>query len=56
MGPSRCDEVDVKKLSQEEQERFQQSDKIEWDAILKTKAVRVAYGKEAVDDDQSVSW
>ena len=44
---SRSDEVDVKRLSLEEQERFQQSDKIEWDAILKTKAVRVAYGKEA---------
>ena len=27
--------------------RFDVSDKIEWEAIFKTKAVRVAYGKEA---------
>ncbi|CAE7368225.1 RE1 [Symbiodinium sp. CCMP2456] len=44
---SRSDEVNVKKLSQEEQEKFHASDKVEWDAILKTKAVRVVYGKEA---------
>ena len=44
---SRSDEVDIKKLCREEKERFDASDKIEWEAILKTKAVRVAYGKEA---------
>ncbi|CAE7223309.1 unnamed protein product [Symbiodinium sp. KB8] len=44
---SRSDEIDIKKISKEEKIKFDASDKIEWEAILKTKAVRVAYGEEA---------
>ncbi|CAE7346579.1 RE1 [Symbiodinium natans] len=44
---SRSDEIDVKKLSEDEQKMFEQSDEMEWSAILKTKAVRVIVGQEA---------
>ena len=44
---TRSDEVDLKQLSEEERIQFDASDKVEWEAILKTKAVRVVYGKEA---------
>ena len=43
----RNDEVSPKTLNLEEQKKFLESDKLEWEAILKTKAVRVVYGKEA---------
>ena len=38
---SRSDEISLKELSAEERKMFEQSDAIEWDAILKTRAVRV---------------
>ena len=38
---SRSDEVNLKELSAEERKLFEQSDAIEWEAILKTRAVRV---------------
>ncbi|CAE7227094.1 unnamed protein product [Symbiodinium sp. CCMP2456] len=44
---NRNDEVDIKKLARDEQEMFLKSDAVEWEAILKTKAVRVATGAEA---------
>ncbi|CAE7645030.1 GIP [Symbiodinium sp. CCMP2592] len=44
---TRNDEVDVKKLARNEQEMFLKSDQVEWEAILKTKAVRVASGAQA---------
>ena len=44
---NRSDEVDVRKLSREEQDMFNGSDQLEWESILKTKAVRVLTGKEA---------
>ena len=43
----RNDEISLKDLSQEEKKLFDASDALEWDAILKTKAVRVISGKEA---------
>eukprot|EP00439_Symbiodinium_sp_Y106_P059202 s5068_g8.t1 len=44
---NRNDEVDIRKLAQKEREMFLKSDQIEWEAILGTKAVRVAVGAEA---------
>ncbi|CAE7202644.1 unnamed protein product [Symbiodinium sp. CCMP2456] len=44
---SRSDEVDIRKMSKEERDLFDASDKVEWKAILDTKAVRVATGAEA---------
>ena len=46
---SRSDEIRLKDLSIEEKKLFEQSDVIEWQAILKTKAVRVLRGKEAAE-------
>ena len=43
----RNDEVDLKDLCEKERKMFDESDALEWEAILKTKAVRVIYGKEA---------
>ena len=43
----RNDEISLKDLSMEERKLFEESDKIEWEAILKTKAVRVVTGAEA---------
>ena len=43
----RNDEISLKELSKEERLLFDKSDKVEWDAILATKAVRVISGKEA---------
>ena len=44
---NRNDEVDIRKLAQKEREMFLKSDQVEWEAILGTKAVRVAVGAEA---------
>ena len=43
----RNDEINLKDLSAKEKELFSQSDELEWNSILKTKAVRVVTGKEA---------
>ena len=43
----RGDEISLKDLSQEEKTLFDKSDKVEWDAILGTKAVKILVGKEA---------
>ena len=43
----RNDEISLKELNADELKRFGESDKLEWDAILKTKAVQVLTGKEA---------
>ena len=43
----RNDEISLKELSQAEREQFEKSDKLEWDTILETKAVKVLLGKEA---------
>ena len=40
-------EISLKELNSEEKKLFDQSDQLEWEAILKTKAVRVVNGKEA---------
>ena len=44
---TRSDEVDVRKLSQEHQKLFDESDQVEWNSVPQTKAVRVVVGKEA---------
>ncbi|CAE6953093.1 GIP [Symbiodinium sp. CCMP2592] len=44
---SRSDEVDIRKMSEEQRRMFEESDQIEWKAILDTKAVRVIKGEEA---------
>ncbi|CAE7403523.1 unnamed protein product, partial [Symbiodinium necroappetens] len=44
---SRSDEVDIRKMSKEDRALFDQSDEVEWKAILQTGAVRVVYGEEA---------
>ena len=44
---SRSDEVNLKRLSDAEKKLFEQSDVLEWQAILKTKAVHVIRGREA---------
>ncbi|CAE7837485.1 unnamed protein product, partial [Symbiodinium necroappetens] len=44
---SRSDEVNLKHLSHAEKKLFEQSDVVEWQAILKTKAVHVLRGREA---------
>ncbi|CAE7545245.1 unnamed protein product [Symbiodinium sp. CCMP2592] len=46
---SRSDEVNLKELSMEEKKLFEQSDAVEWDAIVKTGAVKVLRGKEAAE-------
>ncbi|CAE7563252.1 GIP, partial [Symbiodinium sp. CCMP2456] len=43
----RNDEISLKDLSAKEKELFSQSDTLEWDSILRTKAVRVITGAEA---------
>ena len=43
----RNDEISLKDLSLEEQKLFEESDLLEWEAILKTKAVHVVVGAEA---------
>ena len=45
----RGDEIDVRKLAEEEKELFNASDLLEWQSILKTGAVTVLTGKEAKD-------
>ena len=44
---SRSDEISLKDLSLEEQKLFEESDRVEWEAILQTKAVHVVVGAEA---------
>ena len=46
-NPKRNGEISLKELTEEERNLFEKSDEIEWEAILKTKAVRVLLGKEA---------
>ena len=43
----RNDEVSLKSLAADERKMFTESDKVEWDAILKTGAVKVITGQEA---------
>eukprot|EP00435_Cladocopium_sp_Y103_P023741 s4658_g5.t1 len=43
----RNDEISLKDLSQDELKLFEASDQLEWQAILKTGAVRVVHGAEA---------
>ena len=43
----RNDEVSLKEMSEKEKKLFEESDLLEWNAILQTKAVRVLHGKEA---------
>ena len=43
----RADEISLKDLSQEERKQFQESDEIEWEAMLASKAIRVLHGKAA---------
>ena len=43
----RGDEINLKKLAEEERKQCEQSDKLEWEAMLATGAVRVLTGKEA---------
>ncbi|CAE6937198.1 unnamed protein product [Symbiodinium sp. CCMP2456] len=43
----RSDEISLKELTDEERKLFEGSDRLEWEAILKTKAVRVLTGEEA---------
>ena len=43
----RNDEISLKELSAEEKKLFEESDRLEWEAILQTKAVHVIYGEEA---------
>ena len=46
-APKRNGEISLKELNQQEKCLFDESDKLEWKAILKTKAVHVVHGKEA---------
>ena len=43
----RNDEISLKDLNAEEKKLFNESDELEWNSILKTKAVRVVTGREA---------
>ena len=43
----RNDEISLKELNQDELKMFETSDRLEWEAILKTGAVRVVTGNEA---------
>jgi hypothetical protein len=43
----RNDEISLKELNQDEMKMFEASDRLEWEAILKTGAVRVVTGNEA---------
>ena len=53
-APKRGGEVSLKDLTQKEREQFEASDELEWNAVLKTKAVRVLTGKPA--DDARAQW
>ena len=46
-APKRNGEVSLKELSEEEKKLFSLSDQVEWEAIIKTGAVKVLIGKEA---------
>ncbi|CAE7324282.1 RE1, partial [Symbiodinium necroappetens] len=48
----RGDEISLKALANEERKLFEQSDKVEWEAMLATGAVRVLTGKEAQEARQ----
>ena len=43
----RNDEISLKDLSLEEKKLFSESDELEWNSVLKTRAVRVVTGREA---------
>ena len=43
----RNDEISLKSLALEEQKMFMESDQLEWDAIVKTGAVKIVTGREA---------